>query len=475
MPAGRAHSDAERGVAGHGAAVPRGQDRDAGRDPPRGRFGRMFPDLAACSASVDALHALADSMKRRESSGDNTEIPAGFTYLGQFIDHDITFDPTSLHDRRRDPHALENFRTPRFDLDSVYGSGPVVQPFLYDWKEYDPPGVKLLVGHNAIDGTDDLPRNQQGRAVIADARNDEHRIIAQLHLLFVRFHNAVVDHLKSKKVPDEKLLGEAQELTRWHYQWIIVHEFLPKILGEDLAEVDREHFKWQREPFIPVEFSAAAYRFGHSMIRDAYGIRRRPEGGEVQHAIPLFPQLAGFTWLPRRLTIDWERFFMLPGVKREPQASFQIDTAIASPLLHLPEGDAELPRRNLLRGHKLELPSGQDVACAMHRPRLTEQQLQLGDVKNTRLRAELLASTPLWYYILAEAESEHGDSGAHLGPVGGRIVAEVFIGLLEGDPCSYLRRDPGWHPSDLGRSFDMGRLVTFVEESEARRRNLGRS
>ena len=462
MTGRRADADVERRVAGHGSAVPRGQQRDAGG----GRFGRMFPDLPACTAGERALNALADSMKGRDASGENRRIPAGFTYLGQFIDHDITFDPTSVHDRRKDPRALENFRTPRFDLDSVYGSGPVVQPFLYDWKEFSPPGVKLLVGHNAIDGTDDLPRNQQGRAVIADARNDEHRIIAQLHLLFIRFHNALVDHLKAKKVKDDDLLVEAQEQTRWHYQWIIVHDFLPKILGAELSTFHREHYNWKREPFIPVEFSAAAYRFGHSMIRDRYGLQRRPPDLEgPPRGILLFPDLVGFTWLPRQLVIDWERFFALPGVKREPQDSFRIDTAIASPLLHLPEGDPELPRRNLLRGRKLELPSGQDVACALHEPRLTEDELQLGDVEDAKLRAELAASTPLWYYVLCEAAGARGDAGRHLGPVGGRIVAEVFLGLLEGDPDSYLRREPDWHPPDLGRDFDMARLVTFVEKS----------
>ena len=136
-------------------------------------------------------------------ASDNTSIPAGFTYLGQFIDHDITFDPVSKLDERYDPEALVNFRTPRFDLDSVYGSGPDDQPFLYDW-ESEPPGAKLLVGRppTRCRGRGlrpaDLPRNRQGRALIGDARNDENVIVAQLHLLFIRFHNAVVDHLAAR-------------------------------------------------------------------------------------------------------------------------------------------------------------------------------------------------------------------------------------------------------------------------------------
>jgi hypothetical protein len=460
-------ADPVEAVAGHGTAVPRGQQVDPGRDPPTGRFGRMFPQLPACDVGDDAIEELVELMRERtRPSTDNIRIPAGFTYLGQFIDHDITFDPTSKLDRDNDPQALVNFRTPRFDLDNVYGSGPKAQPFLYDWKESEPPGARLLVGHNAVDATDDLPRNQQGRALVGDARNDENLIVAQLHLLFIRFHNAVVDRLRGEAKECE-IFERAQRIVRWHYQWIVVHEFLPKVAGDataDRALVHREYFKWAHEPFIPVEFSGAAYRFGHSMVRDAYGIRRRREGEPVQRSVPIFPDLAGFTWLPRHLVIDWERFFELPGVARPPQFGFRIDTALVKALFDLPESGKALPRLNLQRGAALGLPSGQDVACAMHERALTEEELLLDGQVSPRAREALLRATPLWYYILCEAATgEH--AGKHLGPVGGRIVAEVLAGLLEGDPCSYLRVKPAWRPEELGTGgdFKMADLVRIAQ------------
>jgi hypothetical protein len=458
------------GAARHGAAVPRGLNVDLGGDPAHGRFGRMFP-RGASHVGVHAIEELVKLMRERtRPSGDNAHIPAGFTYLGQFIDHDITFDPTSKLDRSNDPHALVNFRTPRFDLDSVYGAGPKAQPFLYDWQESKQPGTKLLVGHNAFDATDDLPRNQQGRALIGDARNDENVIVAQLHLLFLRFHNAVVDHLSGLgKVKESELFEAAQRIVRWHYQWIVINEFLPKVVGRTMAKFvlapafRREYFTWQDEPFIPVEFSGAAYRFGHSMVRAEYGLQRRRQGEPLGRGIDLFPDLSGFTWLPKRLVIDWERFFKLPGVARAPQPSQRIDTVIVRALFDLPQDGEALPRLNLLRGRALGLASGQEVALAMEEPALSEDELLLDKQLAGDARAALLDATPLWYYILCEAA--HAANGRHLGRVGGRIVAEVLTGLLEGDPSSYLSERPTWRPT-LGETegkFEMADLVRIAQ------------
>jgi hypothetical protein len=442
----------------------------------------MFPSLAACKVTDPAIDALAAWMGDRdnETSPNVPNIEAGFTYLGQFIDHDITFDPTPLGARRGE-HGLVNFRTPRFDLDSMYGAGPVAQPFLYDWKDSVPPGVRLLVGRRTVP---DLPRNRQGRALIGDARNDENLIVAQLHLLFIRFHNAVIDHLALNGTDDDELFGEAQRLVRWHYQWIVVREFLPKVVGTDTAErvfpdrpgkpaiVHREYFNWRREPFIPLEFSGAAYRFGHSMVRPEYGVKRIPPGAAGLKLIPIFPQLQGFRPVPDRFVIDWERFFEPREPEGPPlfqiQFSMKIDTSIAAPLFGLPEREPNLPKRNLLRGRKLNLPSGQDIACVMHEPLLSDEELQLPHI-DKRFHGALRRAAPLWYYILCEAATERGGGqGAHLGPVGGRIVAEVLAGLLEGDPNSFLSRNPSWRPKGLGAvdgDFTMADLVKFVDDA----------
>jgi Animal haem peroxidase len=462
-----------------------------------GRFGQIFPGLLPCNVSKDAIEELVTWMgdETRDQVG-NLRVPAGYTYLGQFIDHDITFDPTSKLDQVVDPEALVNFRTPRLDLDSLYGSGPVVQPYLYDWKESKPFGTHLLVGRNeAEDGTtfEDLPRNDSGRALIGDFRNDENVIISQLHLLFIRFHNAVVQHVlgQGKLKKRDEVLEEAQRIVRWHYQWILVHEFLPLVVGEAMAEdvlpspgkgarqeVRRRFFKWRHDPFIPVEFSGAAYRFGHSMVRADYGIKRIPETFALtmvaEHPLPLNPDLGGFRPLHESLVIDWERFFKMPGVHQAPQPSQQIDTTIVRPLFELPDqdpGQEELPRRNLQRGNTLGLPSGQDVASAMHQGWLTDEELELEPTRFPKSQGELAGATPLWFYILCETKravgpKDENQAGLHLGPVGGRIVAEVIAGLLEGDRTSYLSQKEPWEPNELGvgPGFSMADVVRIARE-----------
>jgi hypothetical protein len=472
--------DPREGVARHGIAAPRGQDVDRASGLPGRRFGWMFDIRRQAEIGTDAIAELVRWMAEDDPAvrrADNTEVPAGFTYLGQFIDHDITFDPISKLDRPGDPTTLVNFRTPRFDLDSVYGSGPLDQPFLYDWKRSRPPGKKLLLAHNSPDAaiagvplaSEDLPRNHEGRALIGDPRNDENVILTQLHLLFIRFHNAVVDHLvREDKVDEDELFEKAQRIVRWHYQWIVVHEFLPMVVGREMADrvlARREHFTGWDEPFIPLEFSLAAYRFGHSMVRSDYVLQRR-----ARRATPLFPDLAGFRWLPARHVIDWELFFDLPGAGGgAPQSSQLINTTIAGPLWRLPESGGALPQRTLQRGLDEGLPSGQKVAKAMGEPVLADD-LRLDDKVSRSARDALVRETPLWFYILREAErATDGDgralAGRHLGPVGGRIVAEVLVGLLEGDPTSYLSEKPTWQPEELdtGGKFEMADLVEIAQ------------
>jgi hypothetical protein len=155
-------------------------------------------------------------------AGDNADIPSGFTYFGQFVDHDLTFDPNSKLQRDNDPDALRNFRTPRFDLDSVYADGPADNPFLYA-----DDGSHLLIG-KVNGGEDDLPRNAQGRALIGDPRNDENLIVSQIHLAFLKFHNKVLDQVHD--------FDEARRVVRWHYQWIVIHDFLEGIVCKDVVD-----------------------------------------------------------------------------------------------------------------------------------------------------------------------------------------------------------------------------------------------
>jgi len=440
----------------HGASVPRGLDVPAGESG-HGRFGRMFPSLRTRGIDIAAIDKLISAIG--SVSGDDSQtIPAGYTYLGQFIDHDITFDPTSVLDKKNDPRALVNFRTPRLDLDSVYGSGPADQPFLYEWKDTKNRGVTLLIGENPSSDAKgrklaehDLQRNAQDRALIGDARNDENLIVSQLHLLVIRFHNAVVEHVRHKHgLEGPELFAEARRLVRWHYQWIVVDDFLRRVLGESMlasvlgpdGAVRREFYRPDGDPFIPVEFSAAAYRFGHSMVRRSYGVKPNTEqtftifGGGDDH-------LGGFRRLQKRFEIHWERFFEIAG-HGAPQASRRLDANIALELFRLPAdvaAEPQLARLNMRRARALRLPTGPAVAHAMGLDPLGLEQLSHAI---PGFPAEVVDDVPLWLYVLCEAKVFN--DGSHLGPVGGRIVAEVLIGLLEADADSYLGASPAWEP-----------------------------
>jgi hypothetical protein len=476
----------------HGATEPRGLDGVPRSALFEGRFGRMFRTLPFFPNDRNALIELGQKMPEERhgtEEADNPKIPAAFTYFGQFVDHDITFDPMSQLQKFNDPDALTDFRTPRYDLDSVYGRGPSDQPYLYEWTDPKFRGVKLLAGRNPEQDTDgeflarqDLPRNEQGRALIGDPRNDENIIVGQLHLAFIKFHDRVVDLLAKRGLVGAALFTEAQRLVRWHYQWIVVHDFLPRVAGADVVAsiidesgpsgpvVTLQFYNWENDPFIPVEFSAAAYRFGHSMVRPFYDLNGLVQGVPIfaDSAKP-FPRehLGGFRRLPSDWTIDWSHFVSLGGSK--PQLSRKINTRMAGPLMRLPTsldaGRNPLAVLNLRRGKALQLPTGQAVAGRMGVAPLTAAELNLAELGLAPAhKAELEVNTPLWFYLLKEAEVRQ--NGERLGPVGGRIVAEVLIGLLKGDPGSYLRVQPTWKPEIIPAfrpgNFQLADLLKFA-------------
>ncbi|MBO3743444.1 peroxidase family protein [Actinoplanes flavus] len=454
----------------HGGAGTRGSEIavKAGRDK-EGRFGIMFKNTEAYAPPEDLLRSLAAQMGEPTTPNptdlDNPRIPAGFTFLGQFIDHDMTLDRTPLAEAQADPLALTNFDTPVFDLGSLYGRGPDQDPDLY---EADRTRMKIVRNAN---GVDDLPRRDDGSAIIGDARNDENLIVAQLHLAFAKFHNRVLSEGLASN------LAEAQRITRWHFQWVIIHDFLDKIAGSEVVgrfldnkgKVKREFYKPKNpnRPMMPIEYSVAAYRFGHSMIRAGYLLNARttPPG-----AAAIFGQegadLRGNRPLPARLEIDWWHFFDVPGRPATPRnAARRIDGKLSLPLFNMPatvvnDGTPSLAERNLIRGVRLGLPAGQDVAARMGVTPLTNAQLGLPDPDNAGWQGK----APLWFYILKEAELTH--AGERLGPVGGRVVTEVILGILEADKEGFLKRNPGFRPTTpiapATGQFKAGDFVKFA-------------
>jgi len=473
-------------------------------DPARAfRFGRMFPGLVPGNFDDTDLIALGEAMDDVAPPGaSNSTIPAGFTYLGQFVDHDITFDRTAgLPAGTLQPEDILQGRSPSLDLDSVYGMGPDISPELYEADK-----VHLRLGMTTGRPTfgeltprpNDVPRQPRDpdgtkdrRAIIGDPRNDENLAVSQTHVAFLKFHNKVVDKLAA--APAHCRFDMAQEVVTLHYQSIVFHDFVRRLADStvfnDVLTSGRKFFHpgpvdRTALPPMPVEFSGAAYRLGHSMIRNGYQWNKVfNSGGPGPVAslglLFLFSRVSGDLQnndtVPSDWIVDWRRLYDFsehPGGVRHPQLNLArlIDPNLAPTLEDLPEfqGVEEhlrfLSVRNLLRGRLLGLPTGQAVAGAIGEPPLTSTELGAGPQGPFVTSLGFDTATPLWYYVLKEAEIQQG--GLRLGKVGSRIVVETFHALIEASRHSIFR-EPDWKPTlpaiDTTR-FQMTDLLTFVDD-----------
>jgi Animal haem peroxidase len=428
-----------------------------------GKYGRMFPSLPALEAPAEPLLDLGQSGGPCDGSevtdaDDAVTVAAGWPIFGQFIAHDITSDRSPLQEHAN-PGQLRNFRTPQVNLECVYGAGPAGSPYLYDLE--DP--AKLLAGTNDAGAAADLPRNSQGVALIGDPRNDVHTPMSQLHLAMIRVHNGIVDRLRQDGVGESDMFEEARRATTWHYQWIVLNEFLPLLAGEELTKnLLEDGGRWygaHAEPFIPFEFADAAYRYGHSQIRHSYRLH-----GD-SHEYPIFPDLVGFRPVPSARAIDWSLFFDYAERDPAPRAK-KIDGRLAASLISLPveiTGQVDvryrsLAARDLVRGGATGLPSGEAVARELGAEPIAADAVGLEG-------AGWKGETPLWFYILKEAETL--EDGERLGPVGARIVADVLVTLIERDGASFRSVDPGWRPTlpAAGETFGLADLLAFSESS----------
>jgi hypothetical protein len=436
---------------------------------PEDLIGRGFQKMFPTAQPLDRLQQqqlveLAETMSGDD--GDNEEIPAGFTFFGQFLDHDITLTRGSVLGSPSTIADLENERTPQLELDSVYGQGPSMRATGVPYN-----GFRLVVGSadSSIENgkkIDDLPRDDSGKARIGDDRNDENLIIAQLHVAFLKFHNVVFDMLR-KELPgnysDADVFQETRRVVTWHYQFMIVNEYLPIVCGREIVEelLNAEALPFYpnggNTPYIPIEFAAAAFRFGHSQVRNGYQVGKTPSEGaslvDLMRADNGRPSFAA----------DWSKFFHCAPGDNKAENSMDINEVISGGLFELPffpsddpKDPQSLPLRNLMRGNDFGLPSGETVAKIMGVKRDWEDEALAESRKITGEKG-----TPLWFYILKEAGA---GGGKQLGQVGGQIVAETFIGLLKFDSRSYLWVDPEWKPFlGRGRTFGIADILHIAE------------
>jgi hypothetical protein len=448
----------------------------AGLPPLTGPSQQDLRDLAAAM-----LNRNPDSLETNSGTADdNAKLPSEFTYLGQFADHDLTFDPTPQPSGTTNPSRVPNGRTFRFDLDSVFGGGPTRDPRLYASDHRH-----LLIQSPNPNGVLDYARGPEGMAIINEPRNDENQIISQIGTAFYRFYNRLIDHGAG--------YAQARRLTTDYWQEIVLSEILPSFVGR--AQINRYlHVRghgyevvtpnFPRNTFTPIEFSLCAYRFGHALVRAAYHINDKPgapTGATNDNNVPLFDlsalgsgDLTGGSQLPGPATpgagpaghrIEWKYF--VPALDKnphDPTINFARKTqpTIAAPLFFLPaftipgapNGTNILLLRDFLRSHFYGVPSGQSIARALHVPVLPAASI------NPTRDASLNRGTPLLYYVLAEARRYH----ATLGPVGRAIVAQTFLRVLADDPHSILhngfRPDPALIRIDpRKRRFTFGDLL----------------
>ncbi|WP_329342406.1 heme peroxidase family protein [Streptomyces sp. NBC_01352] len=438
----------------------------------------------------------------------NPAVPAGFTYLGQFVDHDLTLDATAtqLEDDVTLGQLLQG-RSPALDLDSLYGLGP---DHRFDRRFYEDDGLRLRTGTTQglpdPDGDHivglplsgfDLPRvgagsliSERRRPLIPDGRNDENLVVAQVHCAFIRFHNRVVADLIDKGVSSAVVFETARETVVKHYQWMLRHDFLPRIVDPGIVDEvftqGRTFFEpspgENEYPTMPIEFSVAAYRLGHSMVRGAYNWNRIFDNGAGTLRF-LFqftgtsgilspppddgsePEAGFFERLPTNWIADFRRLFDFGEAGRDdlvvPAEKFnlakRIDPLLVNPLADLPLGsfggrggpvpdpiELNLAFRNLTRANMMSLATGQQMAQYLGvKPLAPSDFANAGGIQlSPGLWKKLSENCPLWFYILLEAEV---NGSGRLTGVGGRIVAEVFHRAMEGSRHS-LVRDPFWRP-----------------------------
>jgi hypothetical protein len=501
-------------------------------------FGRMFPSLAPLRPDTDPavslanLAGLADAMLE-PGGGFDTTLGAAYTYWGQFVDHDVTLDlqpqpdadfsfgGTSARDPLLDPqgNVVSDFESDKLDLSQIYGGGPSVSPQLYASD-----GLHFLVPAN-VNGVIDLPRRADGSAIIVETRNDENQILSQLHVALLLFHNNVVDALGITN------FARAMQTVVRYYQWATLHDFMPALFGQSVIDelASGKHQVYDpgadvARPIMPVEFSTAAYRFGHSLVRNAYSMNPVISPNNKNARNTLFAGVAGATGAaggtgtpltpagdlhggyPLTLDhqIDWRNFHEDLFDSSVLGASLQVLKQPGADGLHMigqsmfgqppgvplrgtgagmpiggpagvqPAGSNSIAYRDFVRGFRYLLPSGQDVASAYGLAPIDPTVAIPSSVPG------FSTGTPLFFYVLYEAFlNNHASASindfdntgtandfqqAQLGPVGARICVDVLLRLIDLNPHGITHGSFSPQPpiAPAAGQFSIADLLTFA-------------
>ena len=460
------------------------------------RYSRLFAPTGS-SFDLHDMAKLGRSMERRghriPEARERTPLPAGYTYFGQFMDHDLTRDETPFRRAMETPllpGQTGNAAGARLRLNHLYGEGPGSKAHGH---VYEPDGATFRLGEarSQMGVRFDLPVGQDGPES-ADVLNSENVIIRQMCALFLRLHNLAVNELPDSVSPAERF-QRARQRVSWQYQWLVREDYLYRItrpeVYQEIVLRSRPEVDWGSTGFsIPVEFSLAAFRFGHSMVREEYDLNPSYPRISLGQLLTLGQQK---TALDPAMAIGWNRFLdvsLNTAAGRGRLPAMPIDTALAPSLFRIPKshlrhtGDetaellpAQLAVLTLQRGARMALATGEEIAPIFGLTPLRDRGLPDGGESWAILdQLGLGGRTPLWYYILLEAQLEA--RGVTLGTLGSRLVLEVIDGSLRTDPNSYLSlfgakwEPPPWRLPDGGRKairrlLDVATVTGLAESS----------
>ncbi len=408
----------------------------------------------------ETLKALAEAML--DDSDPASELPAAYTYFGQFLAHDLTH--MKKQENGNNETVWVNASNHALTFESLFGTLHAGGQSSAEW--INEAGACLGQNQNIptqIEPTFDLPRDiHNGQPRCVDPRADSNLALAQMHVLLVRFHQ------KLAKI-SEATEQDAKLETKRHIQAVVLTDYLPRLIPSDIYNSVLKEGRRVVAPddaaefLVPLEFAAAVFRFGHSMVRKVYspwGLSwpigapdQYPEESASLGTLLHYTSNGEIT--KNHLEYYWGQFWRhwvdmkLVGKENSNVFAAPISTRINSDLGKIPKAnfphiktDGEtfnLPLQTLLRGSKFSLPSGQEVAEFLGEKQTLDVKAFLD--KDPRF-AEVASSsilhehTPLWFYTLAEAE---GSPEGKLGSVAARVVMETFHAALDADHEGILR------------------------------------